>query len=214
MQALTPRYNVCLPHGSPGFTSDEHTPAVTMARRRSSSRRANFTLSNISIISTPLLTLLLILLSMLPLLLPVAHAHDHHPLQASPGDDGGSLSPNLPRASSSSSSSSSPTTTTTTQSSGPVFSPLHQRDDAPPPPYQPIVTPPPDQAERLASMGYRQETFYTCNTVGGREHCGWHNPVVVAAAEAAPGRRPRAAGSGAVVAAVGCLAGVFALGMM
>ncbi|KAJ6437253.1 acyl-CoA dehydrogenase family protein [Purpureocillium lavendulum] len=82
-----------------------------------------------------------------------------------------------------------------------------------PPPYRPIVTPPPDQADRLASMGYRQETFYTCNTIGGREHCGWHNPIV-AAADAAPGRRTRAAGSGAVVAAVGCLAGVFALGMM
>jgi len=160
---------------------------------------------NITILNTLLLFLLL-------LLLHPTHAHP----QASPGD--GSLQPNLAAP-----------TPSTAQLPPPL---LLQRDDTDteggsssgggggnsgdgdPPPYRPIVTPPPDQAERLASMGYRQETFYTCNTIGGKEHCGWHNPIV-AAADAAPARRGgRAAGTGAVVAAVGCLAGVFALGMM
>lgn len=73
------------------------------------------------------------------------------------------------------------------------------------PQYTPIVTPAPDQDAVLASQGYKQLTFYTCNTVGGEEHCGWHIPVVKA-----EGVRS----SGVVWMVVGCLAGVFALGLM
>ena len=56
------------------------------------------------------------------------------------------------------------------------------------PAYTPIVTPAPDQAEQLASLGYYQQTYYTCNTIGGNEHCGWHIPVVKAAAGRVGGR--------------------------
>ncbi|PHH72442.1 hypothetical protein CDD80_4545 [Ophiocordyceps camponoti-rufipedis] len=54
----------------------------------------------------------------------------------------------------------------------------------PPPAYVPIVTPAPDQDAILASQGYRQETFYACRTVGDKEHCGWHVPIVRAGATA------------------------------
>ncbi|CAM1509399.1 Fc.00g031380.m01.CDS01 [Cosmosporella sp. VM-42] len=56
------------------------------------------------------------------------------------------------------------------------------------PAYTPIVTPAPDQDEQLASLGYYQQTYYTCNTIGGNEHCGWHIPVVKAAAGRVGGR--------------------------
>ncbi|PNY26759.1 Uncharacterized protein TCAP_03329 [Tolypocladium capitatum] len=82
--------------------------------------------------------------------------------------------------------------------------------DNPPPPYTPIVTPPPDQDALLASQGHSQETYYTCNTVAGSAHCGWHVPLVeVPKADAAAALR-----LGGPAAAVACLAGLFALGMM
>ncbi|QUC23432.1 uncharacterized protein UV8b_07673 [Ustilaginoidea virens] len=81
-----------------------------------------------------------------------------------------------------------------------------KRGDPPAPGYTPVATPPPGQDAALASLGYKQETYYTCNSVGGREHCGWHVPIVKAQGV----RRD----SGTVVAVVACLAGVFALGLM
>ncbi|OAA34608.1 hypothetical protein NOR_08366 [Metarhizium rileyi] len=80
------------------------------------------------------------------------------------------------------------------------------RRDASIPAYTPIVTPAPDQEAVLASQGYKQETLYTCNTIGGNEHCGWHIPIV----KAQGARRD----SAIVWLVVGCLAGVFALGLM
>ncbi|PFH59373.1 hypothetical protein XA68_12458 [Ophiocordyceps unilateralis] len=52
----------------------------------------------------------------------------------------------------------------------------------PPTAYIPIVTPAPDQDAVLDRQGFRQETFYTCHTVGTSPHCGWHVPIVRAAA--------------------------------
>ncbi|KAI5457465.1 hypothetical protein BGZ63DRAFT_428166 [Mariannaea sp. PMI_226] len=46
------------------------------------------------------------------------------------------------------------------------------------PPYKPIVTAAPSQDEALASLGYYQTTYYECRTRGGKEHCGWHIPVM------------------------------------
>ncbi|KAM3515068.1 hypothetical protein MY11210_001306 [Beauveria gryllotalpidicola] len=104
------------------------------------------------------------------------------------------------------------------------------RDAQPPPPpppqqqqpsgpYTPLVTPAPsalpdDQA--LANQGFRQETYYTCMTApSGREHCGWHTPVLKQAkqggAVAAPAQATDARVVGVIVAA---LAGLFAVGMM
>lgn len=88
-----------------------------------------------------------------------------------------------------------------------------------PPPYAPVVTPPPDQDARLAGQGYRQDTYYTCRTVAGSAHCGWHVPLVRVpeadgGASALQSLGGAAAGTGAVAAAVACLAGVFALGLM
>jgi hypothetical protein len=83
-----------------------------------------------------------------------------------------------------------------------------ERRDAPVPEYTPIVTPAPDQEAVLASQGYKQLTFYSCNTIAGSEHCGWHVPVVKA--QAVTSRRD----SGTVWMVVACLAGVFALGLM
>lgn len=51
------------------------------------------------------------------------------------------------------------------------------------PAYTPIVTPSPNQDEELASLGWRQTTFYECRTRGGNEHCGWRTPVMRAAGE-------------------------------
>ena len=50
------------------------------------------------------------------------------------------------------------------------------------PPYTPIVTPAPDQDAQLASLGYYQTTYYACNTIDGKERCGWHIPVMKAGA--------------------------------
>ncbi|KAL7805731.1 hypothetical protein V8C26DRAFT_424535 [Trichoderma gracile] len=76
------------------------------------------------------------------------------------------------------------------------------------PPYKPIVTPPPDQDEQLAKMGYSMTTFYTCDTVGGQEHCGWHVPVLKADA---PTRKTDVR---VVLAVVSCLAGILAWGLV
>ncbi|PTB68423.1 hypothetical protein BBK36DRAFT_1795 [Trichoderma citrinoviride] len=76
------------------------------------------------------------------------------------------------------------------------------------PPYKPIVTPPPDQDAQLAEMGYSMTTFYTCDTVGGQEHCGWHVPVLKADA---PTRRTDVR---VVLAVVSCLAGILAWGLV
>ncbi|TFB07538.1 hypothetical protein CCMA1212_001313 [Trichoderma ghanense] len=76
------------------------------------------------------------------------------------------------------------------------------------PPYKPIVTPPPDQDAQLAKMGYSMTTFYTCDTVGGKEHCGWHVPVLKADA---PTRKTDVR---VVLAVVSCLAGILAWGLV
>ncbi|KAK1247569.1 hypothetical protein MKX07_002478 [Trichoderma sp. CBMAI-0711] len=76
------------------------------------------------------------------------------------------------------------------------------------PPYKPIVTPPPDQDAQLAKMGYSMTTFYTCDTVGGQEHCGWHVPVLKADA---PTRKTDVR---VVLAVVSCLAGILAWGLV
>ncbi|KAM5350351.1 hypothetical protein ACJ41O_006856 [Fusarium nematophilum] len=52
-----------------------------------------------------------------------------------------------------------------------------------PPPYVPIVTAAPTQDEALASLGWKQTTYYECRTRDGAEHCGWHIPVYKAGAE-------------------------------
>lgn len=99
---------------------------------------------------------------------------------------------------------------------------VNQRAQQPSGPYTPLVTPAPSavsDAQALKNQGFRQETFYTCMTApSGREHCGWHTPVLkqakqgsAAAAVAAPGR---ATDTRLVVAVVVGLAGVFAVGMM
>ncbi|KYK54038.1 hypothetical protein DCS_05992 [Drechmeria coniospora] len=80
------------------------------------------------------------------------------------------------------------------------------------PPYTPIVTPSPDQSAILAAYSFRQETYYECRTRDGAEHCGWHIPLVKAEA-GGPGLGT-VASTGAVVAAVLCLAAVFAVAMM
>ncbi|KAG5980488.1 hypothetical protein E4U43_006739 [Claviceps pusilla] len=74
------------------------------------------------------------------------------------------------------------------------------------PSYNPIVTPPPSQDAALATLGYKQMTYYTCNTIGAREHCGWHVPIVRAQGV----RRD----SGTVWIIVVCVAGVFALALV
>ncbi|PNP56381.1 hypothetical protein THARTR1_03537 [Trichoderma harzianum] len=79
---------------------------------------------------------------------------------------------------------------------------------ASPPPYTPIVTPPPDQDSQLAKMGYSMTTFYTCDIVGGQEHCGWHVPVLKADA---PTTRTDVR---VVLAVVSCLAGILAWGLV
>ncbi|EHK25829.1 uncharacterized protein TRIVIDRAFT_229760 [Trichoderma virens Gv29-8] len=78
----------------------------------------------------------------------------------------------------------------------------------PPPPYKPIVTPPPDQDAQLAKMGYSMTTFYTCDTIGGQEHCGWHVPVLKADG---PTTRTDVR---VVLAVVSCLAGILAWGLV
>lgn len=77
-----------------------------------------------------------------------------------------------------------------------------------PPPYEPIVTPPPDQDAGLAKMGYSMTTFYTCDTIGGQEHCGWHVPVLKADG---PTTRTDVR---VVLAVVSCLAGILAWGLV
>ncbi|KAM3503809.1 hypothetical protein MY10362_003968 [Beauveria mimosiformis] len=94
-----------------------------------------------------------------------------------------------------------------------------QRQQQPSGPYTPLVTPAPSALpddQVLANQGFRQETYYTCMTApSGREHCGWHTPVLKQAkqggAVAAPGR---ATDARVVVVVVAALAGLFAVGMM
>ncbi|CEJ80590.1 hypothetical protein VHEMI00766 [[Torrubiella] hemipterigena] len=95
----------------------------------------------------------------------------------------------------------------------------HPRARAAPsiPAYTPIVTPAPDQAAILSKMGYKQETYYSCNTFDGQQHCGWHVPIVQAVAETAiqgslaPGTRTD---TSVVAAVLACVAGIFAFGLM
>ncbi|KAG6005973.1 hypothetical protein E4U21_007466 [Claviceps maximensis] len=74
------------------------------------------------------------------------------------------------------------------------------------PEHIPLVTTPPSQEAALATLGYKQMTYYTCNAIGAHEQCEWHVPIV------------RAQGvkrdSGTVWIVVVCLAGVFALGLV
>ncbi|GKU03706.1 unnamed protein product [Fusarium langsethiae] len=71
-----------------------------------------------------------------------------------------------------------------------------ERNNANPSVFNPPVTAAPDQAEKLASMGWRQTTYYECKTRDGKERCGWHIPVYKAAAE---GRRGEIVGWKVVV---------------
>lgn len=57
-------------------------------------------------------------------------------------------------------------------------------------------------------MGYSMTTFYTCDTIGGQEHCGWHVPVLKADA---PTTRTDVR---VVLAVVSCLAGILAWGLV
>ncbi|KAM0745296.1 hypothetical protein ACQRIT_000680 [Beauveria bassiana] len=94
-----------------------------------------------------------------------------------------------------------------------------QQQQQPSGPYTPLVTPAPSALPDdrvLANQGFRQETYYTCMTApSGREHCGWHTPVLKqakqAGAVAAPGR---ATDARVVVVVIAALAGLFAVGMM
>ena len=79
-----------------------------------------------------------------------------------------------------------------------------------PPAYTPVVTPGPDDQAALLSKGLRQTTYYECRTAAsGREHCGWHVPIVQAAATAR-----KTTETSVVVAVVFCVAGAFVAGMM
>ncbi|RSL97181.1 hypothetical protein CEP52_011050 [Fusarium oligoseptatum] len=51
-----------------------------------------------------------------------------------------------------------------------------------PPPFNPPVTAAPTQEDALASLGWKQSTYYECRTRGGQERCGWHIPVYKAGA--------------------------------
>ncbi|OAA56827.1 hypothetical protein ISF_07343 [Cordyceps fumosorosea ARSEF 2679] len=102
---------------------------------------------------------------------------------------------------------------------------VNRREQQPSAPYTPLVTQAPSavpDADVLQGQGFRQETYYTCITApSGREHCGWHTPLLrlpdkegsAAAVVAAPGGH-RATDTRVVVAAVAALAGLFAVGMM
>ena len=70
------------------------------------------------------------------------------------------------------------------------------RDNSNPSVFNPPVTAAPDQAEKLASMGWAQTTYYECKTRDGKERCGWHIPVYKAAAQ---GRREEIVGWKVVV---------------
>ncbi|XWX01559.1 hypothetical protein V2A60_009587 [Cordyceps javanica] len=102
-----------------------------------------------------------------------------------------------------------------------------QQPSAPPYTTAPLVTPAPsaapDEQQRLQDQGFRQETYYTCITApSGREHCGWHTPLVrqpkhgsgasPVLAVPRPGRRVTDARL--VLAVVAALAGVFVVGLM
>ncbi|KAJ6787089.1 hypothetical protein PWT90_11014 [Aphanocladium album] len=96
---------------------------------------------------------------------------------------------------------------------------VNQRDQQPTPgPYTPLVTPAPsslpdDQA--LRNQGFRQETYYTCMTApSGREHCGWHAPVLKQDKQGTAAVPGRTTDTGIVVAVLAGFAGVFAIGMM
>lgn len=91
-----------------------------------------------------------------------------------------------------------------------------RQEQQPPGAYTPLVTPAPsdDDAATLRDQGFRQETYYACRTApSGKEHCGWHVPVLKAqhGSAAVPGR---ATDTGIVAGVVVGLAGVFAIAMM
>ncbi|KAF4468305.1 hypothetical protein FALBO_4817 [Fusarium albosuccineum] len=73
-------------------------------------------------------------------------------------------------------------------SSQPTYAPedeallARQNNEDDPPPFNPPVTAAPTQEEALASLGWKQTTYYECRTRGGQEHCGWHIPVYKAEA--------------------------------
>lgn len=69
-----------------------------------------------------------------------------------------------------------------------------------PPPFNPPVTAAPTQEEALASLGWKQSTYYECRTRGGQERCGWHIPVYKAGAAAGRGRDMGLLVGGVVVA--------------
>lgn len=87
---------------------------------------------------------------------------------------------------------------------------LQNNDQQPPPAYTPVVTKSPSDQAAFLSKGLRQTTFYACRTAdNGKEHCGWHVPIVQAAATAR-----KTTETGIVVAVVVCVAGAFVAGMV
>ncbi|KAM3444172.1 hypothetical protein MY4824_000061 [Beauveria thailandica] len=94
-----------------------------------------------------------------------------------------------------------------------------QQQQQPSGPYTPLVTPAPSALpddQVLANQGFRQETYYTCMTApSGRQHCGWHTPVLKQAKQGGAVAAPaRATDARVVVVVVAALAGLFAVGMM
>ncbi|KAJ4186961.1 hypothetical protein NW767_012452 [Fusarium falciforme] len=71
-----------------------------------------------------------------------------------------------------------------------------------PPPFNPPVTAAPTQEDALASLGWKQSTYYECRTRDGQEHCGWHIPVYKA------GAAGRGSNLGLLVAGVAVALGV------
>ncbi|KAM0353019.1 hypothetical protein ACHAPU_001905 [Fusarium lateritium] len=72
----------------------------------------------------------------------------------------------------------------TTEIPGHVFIEERQeRNNANPSVFNPPVTAAPTQEEELASLGWKQTTYYECKTRDGKERCGWHIPVYKAAAQ-------------------------------
>ncbi|KAF4980461.1 hypothetical protein FZEAL_3534 [Fusarium zealandicum] len=68
-----------------------------------------------------------------------------------------------------------------------------------PPPDGPRVTAAPTQEEALASLGWRQTTYYECRTRDGRERCGWHIPVMKAGAAGRGGGKVGVVAAGVVM---------------
>ncbi|CAJ0550763.1 Ff.00g106930.m01.CDS01 [Fusarium sp. VM40] len=75
----------------------------------------------------------------------------------------------------------------TTNLPGHVFVERQERNNANPSVFNPPVTAAPTQEEALASLGWKQTTYYECKTRDGQERCGWHIPVYKAAAQGRAG---------------------------